>query len=78
LSNQRKRRPSKRERQKRLRWFTLGLVVLIAIAWIWLGAGIRELAGEILGWVLLIAAAAWLMRPSVRGTIPELRPAAGP
>ena len=28
-----------------MRWFTLALVVIIAIAWIWLGAGIRELAG---------------------------------
>jgi endonuclease/exonuclease/phosphatase family metal-dependent hydrolase len=45
LSNGRKRRPSKRERQKRLRWFTLAVVVCVAIAWIWLGAGIRELAG---------------------------------
>jgi membrane protease YdiL (CAAX protease family) len=31
---------------------------------------VDQLAGQILGWVLLIAAAAWLMRPSVRGSIP--------
>lgn len=38
---------------------------------------VDQLAGEVLGWVLLIAAAAWLMRPSVRRTIPELRPVDG-
>lgn len=33
---------------------------------------------EVLGWVLLLAVAAWLMRPSVRRTIPELsRPGIG-
>lgn len=37
---------------------------------------VDQLAGEIIGWVLLIAVAAWLMRPSVRGTIPELAPVA--
>lgn len=28
-----------------MRWFSLGLVVLFAIAWIWLGASVRELTG---------------------------------
>jgi endonuclease/exonuclease/phosphatase family metal-dependent hydrolase len=40
-----RRRPSKAARRRQLRWISVGLVVLIAIAWIWLGAEVRQLSG---------------------------------